>query len=50
MLDCGLEVTEFERQLCYYVHFRIINLRKSIEPLYSLSYDINSTTIILLQG
>ena len=28
VLECGLEVSEFELQLCYYVHFQISTLRK----------------------
>ena len=32
MLDCDLEVSEFELQLRYYVHFRINILRKGMNP------------------
>ena len=32
-LDCGLEVSEFERQSRYYVYFRTNTLEKSINHL-----------------
>ena len=34
MLECGSEVSEFEIQSCYYVHFQLISLEKDIEPFY----------------
>ena len=37
LLDCGLEVSEFELQLSYYVYFQTNNLGKRIEPLPTLS-------------
>ena len=33
LLDYGLEVSEFERQPCYYVIFRTKTLGKRINPL-----------------
>ena len=33
VLDCGLEVNEFEFQSRYYVHFRTNNLGKGMNPL-----------------
>ena len=32
-LDCGIAVSVFELQSCYYVHFRTNNLAKGIDPL-----------------
>ena len=32
-LDCNPEVSEFELQSGYYVHFRINTLEKNINPL-----------------
>ena len=39
ILDCDLEISEFEFQLCYYVHFRI-----GMNPL--ISYQCYSSTRI----
>ena len=39
VLDCSLEVSEFELQSRYYVHFRINTLGKGIEPSYALALD-----------
>ena len=33
VLDCGLEVSEFELQSCYYVHFRTNTFEKAMNPL-----------------
>ena len=33
VMDCGTEVSEFELQLCYYVHFRTNTLEKCMNPL-----------------
>ena len=35
VLDCRLEVSEFEPQSCYYIYFRINTLRKGIALLIS---------------
>ena len=32
-MDCWIEVSEFELQLCYYVHFRINTLGKGMNPI-----------------
>ena len=32
-MDCGIVVSEFELQSCYYVHFRIYTLKKDVNPL-----------------
>ena len=32
-MDCSLEVSEFELQSRYYIHFRINTLRKGLTPL-----------------
>ena len=32
-MDCGIVVSEFELQSCYYVHFRSNTLGKGINPL-----------------
>ena len=36
VLDCGLEVSEFERQSCYYVHFQNNTLGKRMNFLIPL--------------
>ena len=42
VLGCGLEVSEFELQSRYYVHFRTNTHRKSIEPPYAHArYGLN---------
>ena len=33
VLDCEIVVSEFELQSCSYVHFRINNLEKGMNPL-----------------
>ena len=48
VLDCGLEVSEFELQLRCYVQFWTNALGKGINSL-SLSYGLNSITAVLLQ-
>ena len=35
VLDCGLEVHEFELQLRYYVHFRTNSPGKNMNPVMS---------------
>ena len=32
MLDCGIIVTEFEFQLCYYIHFQTNTFGKGWNP------------------
>ena len=32
-MDCGIEVSEFALQSCYYVHFRANTLGKGMNPL-----------------
>ena len=32
-MDCGIVVSEFELQLCYYVYFRTNTIGKGINPL-----------------
>ena len=38
MLDYGFEVSEFERQLRYYVHFLTYTLEKEVKPLISPAF------------
>ena len=33
VMDCGIVVSEFVHQLCYYVHFWANTLRKGMNPL-----------------
>ena len=47
--DCGLEVSEFEHQLSYYVYFRSNTTWKGMKPLIPASYGLNSTYIVLQQ-
>ena len=49
-LDFGIDVSQFEFQLRYYVHFRTNMLGKVSEPPYSPSYRFDSTTTVLLEG
>ena len=46
-LDCGIAVSEFEFQSCYYVDFRTNTVWKGMKPL---SYGLNSTITVLLKG
>ena len=51
VLDCGLEVNEFELQSSYCFHFWTNTLLKGMNPrILPPSYEWNSTTIVLLQG
>ena len=51
ILDCSLEVNEFELYLRYNIPFQINPLTRGIEPSYSVSsYGLNSITAVLLQG
>ena len=47
LLDYSLEVSKFEHQTHYYVHFQTNTLGKSMKPPYSLSYGLNSITVAL---
>ena len=47
-MDCGIVVSEFVFQSCYYVHFRANTLGKSMNPTYPPTYGLNSTTTVLL--
>ena len=33
VLDCGFEVSKFELQLCYYIHFLTNTIGKNMNPL-----------------
>ena len=33
VLDCSLEVNEFELQSCYYIHIQINNLGTGMDPV-----------------
>ena len=46
-MDCGIVISEFVFQLCYYVHFRANTLGKGMNPLI-LPAELNSTTTVLL--
>ncbi len=45
---CEIVAREFELQSRYYVHFRTNTLGKGMNPLYPPSYELNSTTTVLL--
>ena len=47
VMDCDIEITEFELQLHNYVHFQINNFGKGIKPPYFPSYGLNSITMAL---
>ena len=47
-MDCGIVVSEFVFQSCYYVHFRAKYPWERYEPPYPPSYGLNSTTTVLL--
>ena len=48
--NCDILVNEFQLQLCYYAYFRTNALEKDLNLLISLSFGLNSTTTVLLQG
>ena len=51
MLDCDIVVSEFELESRYNVDFQTNTLGKGMNPLITrLSYELNSTTSVLLQG
>ena len=39
VMNCGLEVNEFEHQLCYYVNFQTNILGKRMNPLIPPAMD-----------
>ena len=49
-LDCLIVVSEFELKTRYHVHFQTNTLGKGMNLLIFTSYDLNSTTTVLLQG
>ena len=49
-LDCGIVVSKFKLQSCYYVHFWANTPGKGMKPSYPPSYGLNSTTTVLLEG
>ena len=49
-LDCAIVVSKFKLQLQYCIQFCTNTLRKGMNPFISLSYGLNSTTSVLLQG
>ena len=49
VLDCGLEVNEFELQSCYSVHFRTNTIEESKNPLILTSQQLKSIAVIFLQ-
>ena len=51
VLDCNIVVNGFKLKSSYYIHFQTNALRKGINPFIPrLSYGLNNTTTILLQG
>ena len=49
VLDYSLEISEFELQSRYYVHFQTTTFEKAMKTAYPSSYRLNSITGILLQ-
>ena len=45
VLDWGLEISEIELQLRYYIHFQIHILGKDMNILRTPSYGLNSITV-----
>ena len=50
MLNCDIVVIKFDLQLCYSVDSWTNILEKAWTPLSFTSYELNSTTIVLLEG
>ena len=50
ILDCDIVGSKFKLQLCSYIHFWTNALGKGMNPFIITSYELNSTTTILLQG
>ena len=46
VLDCGLKVSKFKSQLCYYVHLQTNALGKYIEHFYPQSSGSNSVMAV----
>ena len=49
-MDCGIVVSEFELQSCYYVHFRENNLWERYGPPLPPRYGLNSTKNIDIES
>ena len=49
-LDCGLKVSKFKLQSCYYIHFWTSTIGKGMTLLIPLAIGLNSITAVLLQG
>ena len=49
-LDCGIVVSEFKLQSCYYVQFRTNTHGKGMNTPYPPSYGLNSIIAVLLEG
>ena len=47
VLDCSLEISEFELQSIYYVPFRTNTLGKNIKLLYTPNSVLNGITAVL---
>ena len=45
-LDCNLEVSEFELQSHYYIHFQTNTPEKGIEPSYPHSYSTGIALVL----
>ena len=45
-MDCGIVVSEFVLQSCYYVHYRVITRMERYDPP---RYGLDSTTTVLLR-
>ena len=50
MLDCSLEVSEFELHSYYYIHFQDYYPWEMYELSYPSNYGLNSASTVLLQG
>ena len=44
-MDCGIVVSEFVLQSCYYVHFQPNTLGKGINPLITFCYFVDSSQV-----
>ena len=47
--ECGIVVSEFELHLRYCVHFQTNTLWEIYKPPYPPSYELNTTTTVLLE-
>ena len=50
VLDCDIVVRGFKVQSHYCLHFRTVTLGEKYEPPYISSYELDSTTTVLLKG